>query len=97
MRQRWQLNGATVAAESGEDLGEELVGGAWVVGQEESVRAVSGANVFEGVEVLGEKDEGHDIFGSGSGNGLAEVLDGGAESVDDGLTFGGDTLPLQRF
>ena len=29
------------------------------------------------------------------GTGLAEVLDGGAEAVDDGLTLGGDALALK--
>jgi len=36
-------------------------------------------------------------FGGGSGDGFAEVLDGGAEAVDDGLTLGGDALALEGF
>ena len=86
-----------MAAEAGEDLHEVVVGGAGVVGEEEGVGSGFGADVFEGVEVLGEEDEGHDVFGGGSGNGLAEVLDGGAEAVDDGLTLGGDALALESF
>jgi hypothetical protein len=46
-----------------------------------------------GGAVLGEEDEGHHVFGGGSGDGFAEVLDGGAEAVDDGLTLGGDARP----
>ena len=75
----------------------EVVGGSGIVGQEDGVGAAFGAYVFEGVEVLGEEDEGHDVFGGGSGDGLAEVLDGGAEAVDDGLTLGGDALALEGF
>jgi hypothetical protein len=85
------------AAQAGEDLGEELVGGSGIVGQEDGAGSGLCADVFEGVEVLGEKDEGHDVFGGGSGDGFAEVLDGGAEAVDDGLTLGGDALALKGF
>ena len=95
---RWSDGGGVagfVSAEAGEDLHQEVVGGAGIVGQEEGVGAALGADVFEGVEVLGEEDEGHDVFGGGSGDGFAEVLDGGAEAVDDGLTLGGDALALE--
>ena len=46
---------------------------------------------------MGEQDEGHDVFGGGAGDGLAEVFDGGAEAVDDGLALGGDAFALQGF
>jgi hypothetical protein len=95
-RQRGSVAGF-VAAEAGEDLDEEVVGGAGVVGEEDRAGATLGADVAEGIEVLGEKDEGHDVFGGGSGDRLAEVLDGGAEAVDDSLTFGGDALALEGF
>lgn len=55
------------------------------------------ADVAEGVEVLREEDEGHDVVGGGAGDRLAEVLDGGAKAVDDGLTLGGDAFALESF
>src|SRR6202044_4243775 len=88
---------AHVAAESGEDLGEEFVGGAGVVGEEDRAVAASGAYVFECVEVLGEEDERHDVLGGCPGNGFAEVFDGGAKTVDDSLTLGCDALSLKGF
>jgi len=78
-------------------LGLELGCCAGVVGKEERVGAAAGADVAEGVEVLREQDEGHDVFGAGSGNALLEVLDGGGEAVDDGLALGGDAFALQGF
>ena len=78
-------------------MDEEVIGGAGVVGEEDGAGATLGADVAEGVEVLGEEDECHDVFGGGSGDRLAEVLDGGAEAVDDSLTFGGDALALEGF
>ena len=87
--------GEVSAAQAGEDLGLEVVGGAGVVGQEEGVGAAARADVAQGVEVLGEQDEGHDVFGGGAGDALLEVLDGGGEAVDDGLALGGDALALE--
>jgi hypothetical protein len=98
---RWRRDGAGVAAqaaaEASEDLSKEFVRGSGVVGEEERAGSSFGADVFEGVEVLGEEDERHDVFGSGPRNRFAEVFDGGAEAVDDGLTLGGDALSLKGF
>lgn len=75
----------------------EVVGGAGIVGEEEGVGTAAGADVAEGIEVLGEQDEGHDFFGGGAGDAFLEVLDGGAEAVDDGLTLAGDAVALEGF
>jgi len=104
---RWRLEGArrdwsgdvaeAACFESGEDLGLEVVGGTGVVGEEDGAGSALGADVAKGVEVLGEEDEGHDVFGGGTGDGLAKVFNGGAETVDDGLTLGRDALALESF
>jgi hypothetical protein len=90
-------HGDGAAAEAGEDLRLEVVGGAGVVGKEEGVGAAAGADVAEGVEVLGEQDEGHDFAGGGAGDAVLEVLDGGGEAVDDGLALAGDAVALESF
>ncbi len=89
--------GRLAAAEAGEDLGLEVVGGAGIVGEEEGVGAAAGADIPESVEVLGEEDEGHDFAGGGAGDAVLEVFDGGGEAVDDGLAFAGDAVALQSF
>ncbi len=89
--------GDCAAAEAGEDLGLEVVRGSWVVGEEEGVGAAAGADVAEGVEVLGEQDEGHDFAGGGAGDAVLEVLDGGGEAVDDSLALAGDAVTLESF
>lgn len=66
-------------------------------GEEDGAGTALGADVAEGVEVLGEEDESHDVFSGGAGDGLAEVFDGGAEAFDDGLTLGGDAFALESF
>ncbi len=89
--------GDGAATEAGQDLRLEVVRGAGVVGEEEGVGAAARADVAEGVEVLGEQDEGHDFAGGGAGDAGLEVLDGGGEAVDDGLALAGYAVALQGF
>ena len=42
-----------------------------------------------------EEDEGYNVFCGGARDGLAEVLDGGAQAANDGLAFGDDAFSLQ--
>jgi hypothetical protein len=101
----WRLDGAGqdggvthphhAALEAGENLSLKVVCGAGVVGEKDRAGATLGADVTESVEVLGEEDQSHDVFGGGAGDRLTEVFDGGAEAVDDGLTLGGDAFALQ--
>jgi len=87
--------GDGAAAEAGEDLGLEVVGGSRIVGEEESVGAAARADIPQRVEVLREEDEGHNFAGGGAGDALLEVFDGGGEAVDDGLALAGDAVALE--
>src|SRR3984885_4378053 len=101
----WRLDGAGqdggvthahhAALEPGENLSLKVVCGAGVVGEKDRAGSTLGADVTESVEVLGEENQSHDVFGGGAGDGLTEVFDGGAEAVDDGLTLGGDAFALE--
>jgi hypothetical protein len=96
MSRKWSGNVAkTTSFEACENLSLEVISCAGIVGQEDGAGTALGADVAKSVEVLGEEDEGHNVFGGGTGDGFAEVFDGGAEAVDDSLTLGRDAFALK--